>query len=417
MNPPVILHLSSIDYGGAYDYTRNIHQNLISIGYQSYIVVVDKLITPDDDVLYIPQSKIPIFERIKRKIHWTFMNYVHPHIEKKYDGSTLTERITLHNPLDLLKVLPQNPDYIFVHWVGGFANAKYVRDLQKITNARVFYVMIDQAILSGACHYPWDCKGYQSGCKNCKMTSSKILKFFIRRNFLFKEQYLVKEKNVIYPTTFDYNRLQKSFLWKDAKTYKLIEAIDENLFHPIVDKKTIRRSFNIPEGKKVVFMGSTYLNETRKGMSILIDAIKRLSRSDIIFLVAGKENLPPTKQKLIYAGHLTMERLAQAYQIADVFVCPSLEDSGPQMINMSIMSGTPVVAFEMGVALDIVNTGETGYRAKLGDVEDMVNGLNYILDLTESEYNIIKRNCRELALSSFSKKCQLDFFDKLINNL
>ena len=341
------------------------------------------------------------------------MDYVNPLVDSKYTGTNFTERITQFNAKDLVDSLPETPDLIFVHWVSGYANAKYVNDLQRLTGSMVYYIMIDEAILSGACHYPWDCKGYQNGCKNCKMTSSLILKNFVRQNYLFKKRHLLKEKNVIYPTTFDLLRLQKSPLWKNAKTYRLLEAIDENLFCPVEDKQKLREMFNIPDEKKVVFFGCSYLDEVRKGMKTLIASLDMLKRNDIVFLVAGKNTLPDMKQEIIFVGHLDMEKLAQAYQVADVFVCPSLEDSGPQMINMSIMSGTPVVAFEMGVAIDIVHTGQTGYRAKFNDSEDMAKGINYILDLPASEYHQMEKRCRELAVNSFSKQIQLQFFKEL----
>ena len=150
-------------------------------------------------------------------------------------------------------------------------------------------------------------------------------------------------------------------------------------------------------------------------METLISSLNLLNRNDVVFLAAGKNTLPEMNQKVINVGHLEMSQLAQAYQVADVFVCPSLEDSGPQMINMSVMSGTPVVAFEMGVALDIVITGKTGYRAHFNDAEDMANGINYILDLKEDEYKSMKRKCREMAVNLFSRKSQLFFFRKLFN--
>ncbi len=410
-----VLHLVAISWGGSYDYTHNIHRNLVSAGYHSYIAIAGRrIIAPDEKEIKIHQTQIPLAERIKRRIHNLFINKVKPFLDSKYTGTNFAERITQFNAKDLVHALPEKPNYIFVHWVSGYANAKYVSDLQYLTGAKVFYFMIDEAILSGACHYPWDCLGYQSGCKDCKMTNSLLLKHFIRQNFLFKKKYLVKEKNVIYPTTFDLLRLKKSPLWEDATTYRLLEAIDETLFSPLDDNRQLRKQFNIPDGKKVVFFGCSYLDEIRKGMKTLITSLSMIERKDVVFLAAGKNILPDMGLDIIFAGHLDMKALAQAYQVADVFVCPSLEDSGPQMINMGIMSCTPVVACEMGVALDIVQTGVTGYRAKYNDAEDMAKGINIILDLTTHEYLKMSQRCRELGLMSFSRKVQMDFFHKLL---
>ena len=415
---PIILHLVSISWSGSYDYTHNIHQNLVNNGYDSFISIAGRrIITPTDSSIPIICEKPSLKERLKRKVHRFVMNCLKPNIDIRYAGMNLTERITEHNPQDLLNAMPVTPDVIMVHWVSGYANAKYVNDLQKATGAKVYYIMIDEAILSGCCHYPWDCIGYMNGCKNCKITNSRILKHLIRKNYKFKERYLVQEKNVIYPTTFDYIRLMKSPLWRGANTYKLIESIDESLFCPTNDCLSLRKKFEIPEGKRVVMFGCSHLNEPRKGISLLISALKIINRNDIIFFAVGNDTIPELDKQVIYTGHVDMATLAQTYQIADLFVCSSLEDSGPQMINMSIMSGTPVVAFEMGVALDIVHHGKSGYLAKLYEIDDLVKGINEILDLSDAEYKQMCQYCRDLALSTFSYDKQTEFFNNLLNNI
>ena len=415
MNKPiVVLHLETRNSGGAHDYTFNIHNNMLSAGYHSYLAIYGSVIlSPNGTEIAVAKKKIPVMERVRRKIHETFIKKMKPYVDPKYCAANLTERITLFNVKDLLAVLPEKPDYIFVHWVSGYATAKYVSELQRLTGAKVYYLMIDEAILSGACHYPWDCNGYQNGCRNCKITDSCILKWFIRKNYIFKERYLVKDKNVIYPSTFDLIRLQKSSLWKGAKTLKLLEAVDETLFCPADKVEPLFKKFNIPYGKRVIFFGCSDLKEERKGMTKLIEALNLLERSDIVLLTAGRDELPPLRHEAIVLGHLDMKTLAQAYQVADVYVCPSLEDSGPQMINMALMTGVPVVSFEVGEALDIVITGKTGYRAKFCDVEDLAHGLNYVLDLSMDEYHRMKKYCRKMALEEFSFRSQMDFFKQL----
>ena len=415
MKPLVILHLETRDSGGAHDYTYNIHRNMVAAGYHSYLCIAGgRVINPDGTESSIKWSRMSVKDRVKRAIHSRYMKWMKPYVNPQYSGVNLTERITMFNPQDLLDVLPEKPDYIFVHWVSLFANAKYVNELQRLTGAKVYYIMIDEAILSGACHYPWDCDGYQTGCRDCKMTDARVLKFFIRRNFLFKQRHLVEDKHVIYPTTFDLQRLKKSLLWKGAQTYRLIEAIDDTLFCPTDNKQELLKLFGIPEGKKVVFFGCSNLNDERKGMRTLISSLNMIKRDDVVFLAAGRDNLTDIKGNVIFTGHLDMAKLAEAYQVADVFVCPSLEDSGPQMINMGIMTGVPVVAFEMGVALDIVHTGETGYRAKFNDAADMAKGINYVLDMPTADYEKMSKRCRELALNTFSMAAQRDFFKQLL---
>jgi glycosyltransferase involved in cell wall biosynthesis len=108
--------------------------------------------------------------------------------------------------------------------------------------------------------------------------------------------------------------------------------------------------------------------------------------------------------------------IASAYKAADVFICPSIEDSGPMMINQSLMCGTPVVSFEMGVAFDLVITGETGYRVKLKDTNDMAKGIMNILALDKISYGKMSDNCRKLALDLCSPEVQTAKIEQILKN-
>ena len=118
-----------------------------------------------------------------------------------------------------------------------------------------------------------------------------------------------------------------------------------------------------------------------------------------------------------YLGYLDNNyAIASAYQAADVFICPSIEDSGPMMINQSIMCGTPVVSFEMGVSVDLVITGETGYRAKIKDSGDMAQGISEILKLNSDNYYDLSLRCRKHALNLYSPEARKKIFEELMKN-
>ena len=91
------------------------------------------------------------------------------------------------------------------------------------------------------------------------------------------------------------------------------------------------------------------------------------------------------------------------------------------MVNQAMMCGTPVVAFNIGVALDLVITNTTGYLAKLFDIEDFSNGIKAIYDLPSDKRNKMRANCRkiildECSLASFSNTIEKIYTDLNLTN-
>jgi glycosyltransferase involved in cell wall biosynthesis len=119
----------------------------------------------------------------------------------------------------------------------------------------------------------------------------------------------------------------------------------------------------------------------------------------------GKNNrIQSLKYDVVNLGFVTYETLAMAFQSADVFVCPTIEDSGPVMVIQSMLCGTPVVGFKMGVNIDLIENNKTGYIAMLKNVNDLANGIQEFLFLPPSVQNNISEMClakSKLASSSF----------------
>lgn len=201
-------------------------------------------------------------------------------------------------------------------------------------------------------------------------------------------------------------------------------SIDEKKYG-IADKNKTRLDLNLPCNKKIIFFGAVRIAEKQKGYIELIEAFKILSKkiedsTKIHLAIAG--NISPDYNEVLpfsytSLGYLNYDNLSKAFQSADVFVSPSIEDSGPMMVNQSIMSGTPVVAFEMGVALDLVHNGVTGYRAKYKDCNEFAEGIFNILELDNASYIQMSNKCRELGLKLCHQKVQSSMFMKLFEEL
>ncbi|VAW21243.1 hypothetical protein MNBD_BACTEROID01-1653 [hydrothermal vent metagenome] len=327
----------------------------------------------------------------------------------------------------IISRLPFKPDYFIYLFPQYFLNAKDLYLLNKKTGVPILWFMMDMAAMTGGCHYAWDCEGYTKSCGCCPGIYSKNPKDQTNNNFNFKKKYI--EKTNITPiaaSEWQYGQLKKSNIFKNKKKYKVFEPINEAHYKP-ADKSTARKELNLPLEKKILFFGATSVNDKRKGYSLLLKALllldKKLNREEkqgIHLAIAGAANndfdfdLPFT---YTHMGYFTHEGLPRAYQAADIFVCPSIQDSGPLMVNHSIMCGTPVVAFEMGVATDIVHSGSTGYRAKLNDTGDLCKGIESILKLDEGAYLQMSKACIEAGKEYISNESILNQLNEVFHGV
>jgi glycosyltransferase involved in cell wall biosynthesis len=331
--------------------------------------------------------------------------------DKDYHVLDLDHTITpfaTHKILDKLDKAKFTPDVILILFMQDFLSFKNLYELNHVTNAPIFLYMMDMAPMTGGCHYAWECKGYVKKCGSCPALFSNEPADQTRINWDFKKTLIEKtDISVIAGTEWSFRQLQDSSLYENKNKFKILLSIDENTFKP-VEKIAVRKQLALPIDKKIVFFGAASALDKRKGFCELMEALNILSREmpdrdkrNIHLAIAGK-GADEFAQHLPYAhtmlGYLTHEDLPKAFQAADVFVSPSIEDAGPMMVNQSIMCATPVVSFEMGVALDLVETGQTGYRAKLGDIADLAKGLNCILDMDEQAHKKMRQNCRDFGL-------------------
>jgi glycosyltransferase involved in cell wall biosynthesis len=350
--------------------------------------------------------------------------------DPKYRFHELNEKKIYYDTKTLLKKAKIKPDIIFVLFAKEFINAKNIYELGQKTHAPIYWLMYDMAPFTGGCHYAWDCKRYQNNCGSCPGLYSSDPFDITYENLIFKKKYISKTNiQIIAASEWQYRQAKNSSLFSNKPVHKILLSIDPSVFKP-VNKEEARLKFSIPSDKKVVFFGSVGLSDQRKGMVYLIESLKILKgiikrtnpdlEKRLLLLIAGErsegiaDSLP---FESLYLGLLNnTSGIASAFQAADIFVCPSIEDSGPMMINQSIMCGTPVVSFEMGVAQDLVKDGETGYRAKIKDSVDLAQGIYSILALEPDKYKLLSYKCRKLAMKLCTPDVQMENLERIIYN-
>ena len=284
--------------------------------------------------------------------------------DPEYHFHELKEQKLFFRTKKLLKAASIKPDVIFILFAKDFINSRNIYELSNMTGAKMFWWFYDMGPFTGGCHYAWECKGYMDTCGKCPGLYSSDPGDISNKNLLYKRKYIeMTDIQVISASEWQYRQVQASSLFRNKTIHKILLSVDPDVFKPL-PKDDLRRKLGITGNRKIIFFGSVYMSHKRKGMSYLIESLKLLYtklensvlREEILLLIAGRE-IEGIKDLLPFDFHYmgyvdNTYGIASAFQAADVFLCPSIEDSGPSMINQSIMCGTPVVSFEMGVSLD-----------------------------------------------------------------
>jgi len=103
-------------------------------------------------------------------------------------------------------------------------------------------------------------------------------------------------------------------------------------------------------------------------------------------------------------GKVSYDDVAKYYQVADVFVLPSMANEGlPMTIIEAMAAGLPVVASRIGGIPEAVIDGETGLLVKPGSVGDLSAALSKFLMDDELRKKMGER-ARKIAKEKFSQE-------------
>lgn len=419
-----ILHITnhSKDVTGRIAY--ELHRGFKKIGHNSHILFKCNAGNyADDNIAQIRAGFSYLHNKLRKKAKQLIRISDKIRSNPDYHFHAQRESRTLFSSKEILKQVPFKPDIIILYWVTDTVNSKNIYELSMLTGAPILWYLMDMAALTGGCHYAWDCEGYKKCCGNCPAIYSSDEKDTTYDNLLLKKKYFDQTNlSAVAGTEWLYRQAKESTLFREKRVYKVMASREPEIFRPS-DKKLARNKLGIPFNKKVVFLGAVSFAQKRKGASYLLSALQYLkkllsgSQNDLLLLIAGNHNKGlfgqlPFDYK--YVGMLNGDKeLVLAYQASDIFVCPSVEDSGPLMINESIMCGTPVVSFDMGVAPDLVHTDKTGYKAGLKNSEDLARGIHHLLRLSDLQYAQMVQNCHKLGLKLCSPCVQVQGLERV----
>ncbi len=388
-------------YGGAFNAIYRLHRAFIKEGVSSTLFVLRKY------------TRDPTVKTVYKDFAVKLMSYyLLPGLNKiaiksaKRFYSTNFFSFKFHHYFNAL----EDADIIILYWVSNFLSIKWIGRILDLGKP-VIWRLSDMWPFTGGCHYSGRCEGYRYNCSNCVYVRGKLGIKVPNIVWKLKKKYWrnLGDLILVCPSRWIAELARASSLLGKCRIEIIPSGVDLKIFRPI-DKHTARKILALPQNKKLILCGAVNpLKDPRKGGRYLIGALKEMAEVvsnregiEIIFFGTREtvSDLPFISRAM---GYISDDHtLALLYSACDVFVAPYVEDNLPNTVIESIACGTPVVAFRTGGVPEIINHGENGYLAEPFDVEDLTNGINWVL--SNPEYDKLSRNAREKAVENFDLK-------------
>lgn len=399
-----VLHLSAVDHGGAGTAALRLHSAMRDRGVVSRLLVWESR-SGAPDVEAVARPGTGALRRLFGRIWYRFTTRRSFVFRDK--NARCVSRSQLLEIADRLK-----PLLIVVHYISDFMSFADISLLQQRTGARIVFNLLDMGLLTGGCHVSWDCEGYRARCASCPALPGRVGTEVSEKTLMKQlEQVENLDHVVVVPTSQLAKAADGATLFSSSRFERILIGVDPDRF----GQATIgdaRDALGLERDGSYLFFGSQDLADPRKGMHLLLAALQELDAdgslayAKVRLLVAGKANglaaLDRLGSPVHSLGFVDPDKLALAYCAADFFVCPSIEDYGPMMINEAMMSGTPVVGFPIGVLPDLVVDGETGLLATSKDVSGLTAALKRALAWNVAQRTSARKACRDWAVANCS---------------
>lgn len=410
-----ILHVSASDaQGGAAIAMQRLHRGLLSAGENSMVAACSF----DSE----NPKTISLGGKFSRRILMPTRKIIEERIfslmARRPEHSAYTT-FSLWPSLNASRLNAIAKDILHLHWVNGGCLTPF--DIARITGP-VVWTMHDTWPFTGGCHYFGNCSGYISQCGNCPELCSTRKWDFSALHWQAKSfAYKTVRPVFVAPSWAHSVAARKSGLLASTRIEVIPNGIATDTFKP-VDQLFAKRILGLPVSKHIImFSAFSAIRDKRKGFDLLLESLRILSNQgheNIHCLVLGAEGYKgdlPFPASFLGTLHDDIS-LVLAYGAADIFVCPSREESFSQTTLEALSCAAPVVGFAIGGIPDMVENGVTGRLAVPHDPLDLAKNIAVLL-ADEPARQRMRAAAREKIEREFSLAVVAQQYIELYNDL
>ncbi|MEG4287563.1 glycosyltransferase family 4 protein [Microcoleus sp. C2C3] len=150
-------------------------------------------------------------------------------------------------------------------------------------------------------------------------------------------------------------------------------TVDVNIFTTVPKPQDLLEQYNLVGAKILMTVSRLRSSDIYKGVDVTIQALPQIAKTfpNVKYLVIGRgddrsrlaklaDDLGVT-ERVIFAGFVPTENLAEHYQLADAYVMPSQEGFGIVYLE-ALACGVPVLAGDADGSADPLQDGKLGWR-------------------------------------------------------
>lgn len=230
------------------------------------------------------------------------------------------------------------------------------------------------------------------------LSMPRVFSFFLKPYNLITKN-IFKRADKILVSSFDYAEKSKIisdfFKASKGKFIELPYGVDINKFKPQAKKGDLLKKLNLTEPDKIIlFVGGLDKAHAFKGIDILLQAVanSKLEGLSLKLIIVGRgsqkgkyekmANELGVKNKVIFADQVDNQELPDYYNLADVFVLPSinnLESFGIVLLE-AMACGKSCIASNLPGVRTVVDETKTGFLVEPGNVNDLMEKIKNILE-------------------------------------
>ncbi|QWC97167.1 glycosyltransferase [Polynucleobacter paneuropaeus] len=401
-----VLHISPDESGGgAAKAAYRLHQSV-----QKYINSEMLVLRKHTNDRTVKSLRDGIFGKLRSKFYKK-INRTKNQIDPRFHTNNPTLHSFGSSGYGLANQINQfDADIIHLHWIAGMLS---IEDIAKI-NKPIIWTMHDMWAICGGEHYvPDDLPSsrfrvgyldnnrpaYESGPDLNKQTWNAKLHAWKNKHF-----------SIVGCSTWLAKCAKDSPLFKKSWIYAINFPLNLNDIWRPYPKDVSRDIFKLPRNKKLMLAGAVGgVNNFYKGGDLLKEALNYLSdvaKADFEIILFGQEaheQFQDWPLPVHNVGKISDQNLlAQLYSCADVVIMPSRQEAFGQIASEAQACGVPVVAFQIGGPLDIVEHRQTGWLSPAYDTKDLAKGIEWILTNPASQE--ISKASRDRAMKLFSEE-------------